>query len=133
MPSITFLVLGTINDVGWLMSMIASVIYFYENGFRSILDWAVLADWVCVMFGVFYLIHLNIIHEKEIATRLQKNYGHGMVVYAGLVGGIIGIAQILIYGASTELILMVAGGFLNFATGIPIYLSFRKGIFYGVE
>lgn len=133
MPSIVFLVLGTINDAGWLISLIAAVIYFCKNGFHSALDWAVPVDWICVLFGVFYLIHLKMINEKEIATRLQKNLGHGMVVYAGLAGGIIGIAQIIIYGASTELILMSAGGFLNFATGIPIYLSFRKGIVYGVE
>ena len=25
------------------------------------------------------------------------------------------------------------GGFLNFVAGLPIYLSFKKGIFYGVQ
>lgn len=25
------------------------------------------------------------------------------------------------------------GGFLNFVTGLPIYLSFKKGIIYGVQ
>lgn len=57
-----------------------------------------------------------------------------MTVYAGLAGAVIGILQIVLYaGASSELIWLVIGGFLNFASGLPIYLSFQKGIFYGVK
>ena len=37
-------------------------------------------------FGVAYIIFLNKIHEKEIATRTQKNLGFGVTVYAGLAG-----------------------------------------------
>ena len=28
---------------------------------------------------------------------------------------------------------IVIGGFLNFAAGLPIFLSFKKGIIYGVK
>ena len=28
---------------------------------------------------------------------------------------------------------IVIGGLLNFAAGLPIHLSFKKGIFYGVQ
>lgn len=46
----------------------------------------------------------------------------------------IGIFQIVLYaGVSAELVWVVVGGFLNFAFGLPIYLSFKKGIFYGVK
>lgn len=87
-----------------------------------------------VMFGVAYTIYLNKIHEKEIATKLQKNLSFGLTIYAGAVGGIIGVLQIFAYTSiSSALIWMTAGGFINFVTGLPIYLSFRKGIVYGVQ
>ena len=87
-----------------------------------------------VLFGVAYIIYLNKIHEKEIATKRQKDLGFGVTVYAGLAGAVVGILQIVLYaGVSAELMWIVIGGFLNFAAGLPIYLSFRKGIFYGVK
>ena len=87
-----------------------------------------------ILFGVVYLIYLNAIHEKEIATKLQKDLGFGMTVYSGLAGAVIGILQFVLYaGASSELVWVVIGGLLNFAAGLPIYLSFKKGIFYGVQ
>ena len=49
-------------------------------------------------------------------------------------GAMIGIVQIVSgAGASSELMWIVGGGFLNFASGLPIYLSFKKGIFHGVK
>lgn len=57
-----------------------------------------------------------------------------MTVYAGLAGAVIGIFQIVTYTVvPSELVWIVIGGFLNFAAGLPIYLSFKKGIFYGVK
>jgi len=40
---------------------------------------------------------------------------------------------VLDYIALIALAGVVVGGFLNFAFGLPIYLSFKKGIFYGVK
>ena len=58
----------------------------------------------------------------------------GLTIYSGLAGAIIGIFQIVIYaGVSPELVWIVIGGILNFISGLPIYLSFKKGIFYGVQ
>ncbi len=57
-----------------------------------------------------------------------------MTAYAGLEGAVIGIFQIVQYtGVSAEPVWMVIGGFVNFAAGLPIYLSFKKGIFYGLN
>ena len=98
------------------------------------LDYMALVAMAAVLSGVSYLIYLNKIHEKEIVTRRQKDLGFGMTVYSGLAGAIIGILLIVLYpGVSSELVWLVIGGFLSFASGLPIYLSFRKGIFYGVE
>lgn len=134
MPDIPFMVLGLLSDVGWIIHLIAGIIYFCSNGFRHALDFMALIALVAVVFGIGYIIYLNKIHEKEIATRLQKNLGFGVTVYAGLVGAIIAVIQIVMYaGASPELVWIVIGGLLNFAMGLPIYLSFRKGIFYGVK
>ena len=69
------------------------------------LDGIALIAVAAVVFGVAYLIYLNKIHEKEIATRYQKNLSFGVTVYAGLAGAVIGILQIVLYaGASSELI-----------------------------
>lgn len=90
-----------------------------------------------LMLGVAvpaYLIYLNKIHEKEIATKIQKNLSFGMTVYSGLAGAVIGILQfVLDAGASSELVWLTVGGVLNFVAGLPIFLSFKKGIFYGVQ
>ncbi len=133
MPDIPFLILGLISDIGWIIHLIAGVIYLCGNGFNHILDYMALIALTAVLFGIACLIYLNKIHEKEIATKLQKDLSFGMTVYSGLAGGIIGIFQIVYIGASSELVWIVFGGFLNFASGLPIYLSFRKGIFYGVK
>lgn len=134
MPDIPFLVLGLISDIGWIIHLIAGVIYLCGNGFHRVPDYMTLIVLAAVLFGVAYLIYLNKIHEKEIATKLQKDLSFGMTVYSGLAGGIIGILQIVLYASfSSELVWMVIGGFLNFASGLPIYLSFKKGIFYGVK
>ena len=134
MPDIPFLILGLISDVGWLTHLIAGIIYFCGNGFRYVLDYAAFLALAGILFGVVYLIYLNKIHEKEIATKLQKNVSFGVTVYSGLAGAVIGILQFVLYaGDLLELVWVVIGGFLNFVSGMPIYLSFKKGIFYGVK
>ncbi len=134
MPDIPFLVLGLLSDIGWIIHLIAGILYFCRNGFRHAPDYMALAALAAVVFGVAYIIYLNKNHEKEIATKRQKNLSFGMTAYAGLAGAILGIAQIAIDpGAASELAWMIIGGFLNFASTLPIYLSFKKGIFYGVK
>ena len=50
-----------------------------------------------------------------------------------MAGTLIGIVQIASGpGVSPELVWIVVG-FLNFDSGLPIYLSFKKGIFHGVK
>lgn len=134
MPDIPFLVLGLLSDIGWIMHLTAGIIYFSENGFHHVLDYLALIALAAVMFGVAYIIYLNKIHEKEIATKRQQDLGFGMTVYSGAAGAVIGVFQIVTYaGVSPELVWIVLGGSLNFAAGLPIYLSFRKGIFYGIK
>ena len=134
MPDIPFLVFGLLSDVGWILHLIAGIVYFYRNGFHHVLDYIALIAVVAVIFGIAYIIYLNKIHEKEIATKYQKDFSFGLTVYSGLAGAIIGIFQIISYaGVSSELVWIVIGGFLNFVFGLPIYLSFKKGIFYGVQ
>ena len=134
MPDVPFLVLGLFSDVGWIIHLVAGVLYFCRNGFHYVLDYVALVALAAVLFGVGYIIYLNKIHEKEIATKGQKDLGFGVTVYSGLAGAIIGILQIVVApDVSSALLWMVIGGFLNFAAGLPIYLSFKKGIFYGVK
>lgn len=133
MPDIPFLISGLISDVGWIIHLIAGIIYFCKNGFHFVADYMAFISMVGVVFGVGFIIYLNKIHEKEIATRSQKNLSFGAIVFSGLAGAIIGILQITLYaGALPELVWLVTGGFLNFVSGLPILLSFKKGIYYGV-
>ena len=133
MPDIPFLVFGLVNDIGWILHLIAGILFFCRNGFHHVLDYLALIALAAVLFGVAYIVYLNKIHEKEIATKRQKDLSFGMTVYSGLAGAIIGVWQMVITGLSSELVWIVIGGFLNFASGLPIYLSFKKGIFYGVK
>ncbi len=134
MPDVPFLMLGLLSDIGWLMHLAAGIIYLCGNGFHRALDYMALAALAAVVFGVGYIIHLNKIHEKEIATRRQKNLGFGVTAYSGLAGAVVGILQIVTYqDASSALAWIVIGGLLNFASTLPIYLSFKKGIHYGVK
>lgn len=133
MPDIPFLVLGLLSDIGWLIHLIAGILYLCRNGFHNMLDYLAILALAGILFGVAYLIMLNKKHEKEIATKLQKDLSFGMTVYSGLAGAMIGILQILYTGASVALVWIIIGGLLNFAAGFPIYPSFKKGIFYGVN
>ena len=133
MPDIPFLLLGLCSDIGWIIHLIAGIVYFCRNGFCRAADGFALIALAAVMFGVGYLIHLNKIHEKEIAAKHQKDLSFGMTAYAGLAGAVIGIVQIAESGVSVPLVWIVIGGALNFASGLPIYLSFKKGIVYGVQ
>ena len=133
MPDIPFLVLGLISDIGWIIHLTAGILSFRGNGFHHVLDGMALIALLAVLSGVAYLIYLNRIHEKEIATKLQKDLSFGLTAYSGLAGAVIGIVQIVTTGVSSALVWIVIGGLLNFATGLPIYLSFKKGIFYGVQ
>lgn len=134
LPDIPFFILALLCDVGWLIHLIAGIIYFCVNGFHNALDWISLVALTAVILGVAFTMYMNKIHEKEIATRLQKNLSFGLTVYAGLGGSVIGILQFAIYHDISSLIIcMTVGGMINFVTGFPIYLSFKKGIFYGIH
>ena len=134
MPDVPFLVFGLVSDIGWIIHLVAGILFLCRNGFRHVLDALMLAAMAGILFGVAYLIYLNKIHEKEIATKRQKDLSFGMTVYSGVAGAVIGILQIVLSaGAVPELVWLVIGGFVNFAAGLPIYLSFQKGIIYGVK
>ncbi len=132
MPDVPFLVLGLASDAGWIAHLAAEVRYLCRNGLHRAADWFALATMAALVCGVACLIRLNRIHEKEIATRRQKNLSFGLTAFAGLAGAAAGILQ-RGAGASPELTWVIAGGLLNFAAGLPIFLSFKKGIFYGVK
>lgn len=134
MPDIPFFVLALLCDVGWLIYLIAGFCYLVNNGIGYLLDLTALIAMLAVIFGVGYTIYMNKIHEKEIAAKRQKNLSFGLTAYAGLAGGIIGILQIVTYtNVPPTLVWMTVGGFIDFVMGLPLYLSFRKGIIYGVQ
>ena len=134
MPDVPFMVLGLSCDIGWIMHLTAGAIYLCRNGFRHVLDYMAFLALAAVVAGVACIVYLGKIHEQEIATRRQKNVSFGLLAYSGLAGAVVGILQSVAYtSASSELVWIVTGGFLNFASALPIFLSFKKGIYYGVK
>lgn len=138
---IQFLIFGVICDIGWIIHLVSEVKYLFRYKLHTvsvpmmITDILSLIALMAVIFGIAVTIYLNIIHEKEIATRLQKNLSFGATVYGGLAAGIIGILQfIMAYMSRAEgtdfLIGVVIGGFLNYIFGFRIFISFKKGIIY---
>lgn len=120
MPNIPFLALGLLCDVGWIVQLLAGWRFLCAQ-----FSLPVLLMMIAVAIGVGMTIYLNLIHEKEIALGYQKDLSFGLTVFAGLAGGIVG----LLIGDGW----IAAGGWLNFITGLPIYLSFKPGIHYGVQ
>lgn len=138
MPDVPFLVLGLICDAGWLIQVIAGIIYLTRHALWNGLDIFIATALAVTIAGIGWIIHLNRIHEKEIATRLQKNLGFGMVPIGGLLTGVFGIVQAIAQSTagltiSVLLVWITVGGAINFLAGIPIFLSFKKGIRYGIQ
>lgn len=124
MPDMAFMILGLICDVGWLLQLIfvIGIMAADRSSSEKIL---ITVDMLMILTGIIYTIHLGKIHEKEIALRHQKNLSFGLTILGGLLGIVLGVT----FGNAGTII----GGILNAAGGMPIYLSFRRGIRYGVR
>ena len=120
MPDVPFLVLGTLCDIGWIIQLIYGTAYLFKK-----FDLLLCVSLIGVLIGVGMTVYLNRIKEKEMPLRYQKDLSFGLTTAAGLIGGIAGI----LIGSP----LVAVGGALNFATGLPLYLSFKPGIIYGVK
>ncbi len=120
LPDLPFLILGLLCDAGWIVHLAAGGCYLFRR-FSLLL----LLSMIALAAGVGMVSYLGFIHEKEIALGCQKDLSFGLTVLAGLAGGIIGSAL----GSGW----IAAGGFLNFTAGLPIYLSFKPGIRYGIQ
>ena len=120
MPDIPFLFLGLLCDIGWILHLIAGCGSLFRR-----FDPLLFVSLIGVAIGVGMTIYLNLIQEKEIALGYQKDLSFGLTAVSGLAGGIAG----LLLGNSW----IAVGGFLNAITGLPIYLSFKPGIRYGVQ
>lgn len=83
MPDVPFLILGLLSDIGWLTQLTAGIVYSFRNSFHYVLDYIALFPLAGVLCGISYLVFLNKIHEKEIATRRQKNLSFGMTAFQG--------------------------------------------------
>lgn len=123
MPDMPFMVLGLICDMGWLLQLIFGVRMMSANRAASEKT-LVIIDMIMILTGILYTIYLGKIHEKEIALRHQKDLSFGLTALGGVLG--------IVFGAAFGNAGMLIGGILNTAGGLPIYLSFRKGIRYGV-
>lgn len=120
MPDVPFMALGIVSDVGWLLQLALGTRILAVGP-----NVAVGTDLCLVIAGIGVTCWLGIRHEKEIALRWQKDLSFGLVALGGLMGVAIGVAS----GQAG----FAAAGALNAAGSLPIYLSFRQGITYGIR
>ena len=120
MPDIPFLFLALLCDAGWITQLIAGSILLCRD-----FNWFLLVTMITILFGVSMTIYLDAIQEKVFALGIQKDLSFGLTVFSGLAGGILG------FFLNNRWITI--GGFLNFAAGLPLYLSFKPGIHYGIK
>jgi len=120
MPDMPFLVLALMCDVGWIMELAAGVVHL-----TNCFNFPLLLAMINVAIGVGMTIHLDAIQEKVFALGVQKDLSFGLTVFSGLAGGILGIFL--------DDWWIAIGGLLNFAAGLPLYLSFKPGIRYGIK
>ena len=120
MPDMPFLVLALSCDIGWMTHLVAGVVRL-ASGFHPLLFLTMLG----VVGGVGMTVYLDAIQEKVFARGFQKDLSFGLTVFSGLAGGIIGVLL--------EDRRIAVGGFLNFTAGLPLYLSFKPGIRYGIR
>lgn len=120
MPDLPFMILGLICDIGWLIQLIAGA-RILESGINTL----IIIDILMIVAGIIMTIYLGKICEKEIALRYQKDLSFGLTALAGVIG--------IIAGISCGSTIFLFGAVLNTAGALPIYLSFRKGITYGIK
>lgn len=120
MSDMSFLVNGLVCDIGWLLQLVFGV-QLLAFQFNFLVALSLLA----VIMGVAFTAYLGRIHEKEIALRYQKDLSFGLTVLGGIVGIVAGVRL-----PSTG---FFVGAVLNVIGGAPIFLSFKKGIVYGIR
>lgn len=120
MPDMPFLILALLCDLGWMTQLVAGVVRL-----TSSFHLPLLLTMLGITVGVGMTVYLDIIQEKVFARGFQKDMSFGLTVFSGLAGGIVGILL--------EDRWIAVGGFLNFIAGLPLYLSFRPGIRYGIR
>lgn len=59
MPDLPFLVLGLLSDIGWIIHLIAGIVYFGRNGWHHVTDGIALLALADVLSGVACLMYLN--------------------------------------------------------------------------
>lgn len=59
MPDLPFLVLGLLSDIGWIIHLIAGIVYFCRNGWHHVTDGIALLALADVLSGVACLMYLN--------------------------------------------------------------------------
>ena len=72
MPDIPFMILGLISDIGWIIHIVAGVVYLCRNGFHHALDYVAVIALAAVIFGVAYIIYLNKMLERKLPQDFKR-------------------------------------------------------------
>lgn len=59
MPDLPFLVLGLLSDIGWIIHLIAGIVYFGRNGWHHVTDGIALLALADDLSSVACLMYLN--------------------------------------------------------------------------
>ena len=132
LPDLRMLAFGLLCDAGWLLQLVFGIRLIRQSGLHGS-NKLVLFSLVCVIVSVGMIVYLSLIHEKEMATGLQRDLSFTLIVCAGIAGALAGLWHLCAHGLSVSAAVFLAGSVLNAAAGLPIRLSFRKGIIYGIR
>lgn len=123
-----WIALALIADVGWLLNLIFTALYFGIYGFEGdVVDGLYLSAVVVVQIGYLFDIYTSAIGEKAQQTKLQKCIGFGLPAVGSCAAFILGVVEA---SAPTDglayIITALIGAFISFVCCSVIFLSFRR-------
>ena len=99
MPDLPFLVLGLLSDIGWIIHLIAGIVYFCRNGWHHVTDGIALLALADVLSGVACLMYLNKIGDWLLGCIPLQAADTGMFNRAYCLSGAYGLLVIGIHFA----------------------------------
>lgn len=105
-----------ICDLGCIIMLIGGIIHLSEGG--NLLK----SDLFFMLLGICMTVYLDQIHEEFICLKAQRDASFGLILLSGMIGVFLSLmlkSQLFLFGS-----------ILNVVGCLPIYVSFKAGIFY---
>ena len=133
MPSYPLMMLTLICDIGWIVQLVGGIASIASYGLGSMPMRLVLLATLGTLVGAVFAGHLTLMREKLIATLRQRILSLGVASLSALVAAIVGILQLALLARvgmpwPLTLVTLTLGGTLGVLGGLPLLLSYRRGV-----